>query len=91
MSGGWEIDFPERLAEEFARLSAGERRAVYDLLKRLADEPRGDSSTREPITAAELRRAHSDPAADSGDRVTVLYRIHDKTRRLQLIWFLAGP
>ncbi|WP_433860361.1 hypothetical protein [Streptomyces kronopolitis] len=87
----WGIEFPERLNDEFAHLSAGERRAIYDLLKRIADEPRADSSTREPITAAELRRALTDPAADSGDRVTILYRVHEETMTLQLIWFVAGP
>ncbi|MER6845829.1 type II toxin-antitoxin system RelE family toxin [Streptomyces platensis] len=88
---GWGIEFPERLNDEFAHLSAGERRAIYDLLKQLADEPRAGTSTREPITAAELRRALTSPAADSGDRVTILYRLDDETRTVQLIWFLAGP
>ncbi|EOT04364.1 hypothetical protein [Streptomyces noursei] len=87
---GWSIQFPERLNEEFSHLTAGERRAIYDLFKQLADDPRA-GATREPINAAELRRALTDPATDSGERITVLYRIHDATRQLHLIWFLAGP
>ncbi|MEU6332763.1 hypothetical protein ABZ851_36785 [Streptomyces sp. NPDC047049] len=85
----WNVDFPERLNVEFAHLSAGERRAIYDLIKRLADDPR--HGTEEPISGAELRRAMTDPAADSGDRITVLYRVHDDERRLTLIWIVAGP
>jgi hypothetical protein len=85
----WHIDFPERLNTEFAHLSAGERRVIYNLIKRLADDPY--QGTAEPIADAELRRAMTDPAADSGDRITVLYRIHPDEHRIALVWFLAGP
>lgn len=85
----WSIDFPERLNAEFAHLSPGERHAIYNALKRAADDPR--SGTEEPVKGAEIRRALTDPAADSGDRVTILYRIHEQAHRLELLWFLAGP
>jgi len=85
----WSIDFPERLNEVFAHLSPGERHAIYDALKLLADDPRAGAE--EPVTGAELRRQLTAPAEDSGGRVTILYRIHDDETRLELIWFLAGP
>lgn len=85
----WNIDFPERLNVEFSHLTQGERRAIYDLIKRLADDPR--QGVEEPITGAELRRAMTNPATDSGDRITILYRVHDAEHSISLVWFLAGP
>jgi hypothetical protein len=45
------------------------------VLDRLAVDPRDPSSSTEPITGAELRRIDTEPAADTGDRITLLYRV----------------
>lgn len=87
----WTIAIPERLNAEFAeQLSPGERRAVYLRLQQLTADPR-TGTVPEPVTGAELRRTLTDPAADTGQRVTLLYRLDDATRTLAVIWILTGP
>ncbi len=92
----WNIQIPERLYEEFAHLSPGGRRVLHDVLDRLAADPRDPASTTEPITGAELRRIDSESAADTGDRITLLYRVQDPDSDQQpgtitVIFVLHGP
>ncbi|MER7049905.1 hypothetical protein [Streptomyces jumonjinensis] len=91
----WTVEVPTRLYEEFARLSSGGRRAVHDVLDRLAVEPRDPTSSTEPIEGAELRRIDTEPAKDTGDRITLLYRVHppreDSPGRVEVIFLLFGP
>lgn len=85
----WDVRIPERLNVEIAELRPDTRRVIYGTLKRLADDPRGNSTV-EPIRGAELRRVHTEQD-QSGDRVTILYRVHPDARAVEVIWFLAGP
>ncbi|MHC3394687.1 hypothetical protein ACLQ2E_35300 [Streptomyces lavendulocolor] len=91
----WTVEVPPRLYEEVAHLSPGGRRAVHDVLDALAVDPRDPASSTEPIAGAELRRIDTDPAKDTGDRITVLYRVHrpegDQPGRVEVIFILAGP
>ncbi|MFE9406815.1 hypothetical protein ACFYNY_34470 [Streptomyces sp. NPDC006530] len=91
----WNVQVPSRLYEEFAHLSPGGRRAVHDVLDRLAVDPREPASTTEPVTGAELRRIDTAPAADTGDRITILYRVQDpdsgQPGTVTLIYVLHGP
>jgi len=87
----WHVDVPARLGEEVGRLTPGGRRAVHDALARLAKDPR--TGAEEPVTGAEIRRILTEPAADNGDRITLLYRVHgdEDPRRVEIIFLLAGP
>lgn len=92
----WQVDVPERLFEEFAHLSPGGRRVVHDLLDQLAADPRDPASSTEPIQGAELRRILTDPAPDTGDRITVLYRVTDpegpdQPGRISILYIVSGP
>ncbi|MGW1666195.1 hypothetical protein [Streptomyces microflavus] len=90
----WSVEVPERLYEEFARLSGPGRRAVHEALAQLARDPRDPQSSAEPITGAELRRITTRPTADTGDRITLLYRVHTddaQPGRIEIIYVISGP
>ncbi|MGW1767171.1 hypothetical protein ACWCQL_24270 [Streptomyces sp. NPDC002073] len=91
----WTVEVPPRLYEEVAHLSPGGRRALHDLLDRLTVDPRDPASSTEPIAGAELRRIDTAPATDTGDRITLLYRVHapegDQPGRVEAIFILSGP
>lgn len=91
----WSVDVPPPLYEEFARLSPGDRKAVHDVLDQLAADPRDPASSTEPITGAELRRIDTAPASDTGERITLLYRVQDpegdEPGRVSVIFLLFGP
>lgn len=92
----WLVEVPARLYEEFAHLSPGGRRVVHDVLEQLATDPRDPHSSTEPIQGAELRRIMTAPAPDTGDRITVLYRVTDPdqpgdTGRVTVLYVLSGP
>ncbi|MFJ8166549.1 type II toxin-antitoxin system RelE/ParE family toxin [Streptomyces sp. NPDC096136] len=92
----WTVEVPPRLYEEIAHLSPGSRRALHDTLDSLAADPRDPASTTEPITGAELRRIDTPPVQDTGDRITLLYRVHTPTAdrlggRVEVIFILSGP
>lgn len=92
----WSIEVPPRLYEEFAHLSPGGRRAVHDVLTRLAADPRDPLSSTEPVAGAELRRIMTEPAADTGDRITLLYRVSDPDGpdhpgTVSIIYVISGP
>ncbi|WP_274565111.1 hypothetical protein [Streptomyces spiramyceticus] len=65
------------------------------MLDRLTVEPRDPTSSTEPITGAELRRIDTEAAKDTGDRITILYRVHspegDDPGRVEVIFLLSGP
>ncbi|WP_198359178.1 hypothetical protein [Streptomyces fildesensis] len=86
----WTIDIPERLGEEFAHLTPAGRRAVYDACRQLAQDPT-INATSEPVRGADLRRVTTDPTTGTGDRITLLYRIHHDEGRVELIFLIAGP
>lgn len=92
----WQVEVPERLYPEVAHLSPGGRRAVHDVLDQLAVDPRDPHSSTEPIQGAELRRIMTAPATDTGDRITVLYRVvapegPDQPGRVIVVFILSGP
>lgn len=48
------------------------------------------------VCGAQLRRITTAAAADTGDRITLLYRVHppeegESTGRVEVIFILAGP
>ncbi|MCY0961798.1 hypothetical protein [Streptomyces sp. H27-H5] len=92
----WTVEVPPRLYDEVAHLSAGGRRAVHDALDTLAVDPRDPASSTEPIAGAELRRINTTPTKDTGDRITLLYRVHapeagQPAGRVEVIFILSGP
>lgn len=92
----WTVLVPPRLYEEFAHLSSAGRKAVHDVLALLAEDPRNPATSREPIEGAELRQISTEPTADTGDRITVLYRVHspttpDEPGQVEVIFVLSGP
>ncbi|WP_455361268.1 hypothetical protein [Streptomyces sp. SYSU K21746] len=91
----WTVDVPPRLYEEFARLTPGGRRVVHKVLDQLAQDPRDPRSSTEPIVGAELRRITTTPAPDTGDRITVLYRVQEPPGSgggtVSVIFILSGP
>ncbi|MFF7176817.1 hypothetical protein [Streptomyces pseudovenezuelae] len=92
----WNVEVPERLFAEFAHLSPGGRRAVHKVLEQLATDPRDPASSTEPIKGAELRRILTEPAPDTGDRITVLYRVTDPEGpdlpgRVSVLFIVSGP
>ncbi|MEU5959230.1 hypothetical protein [Streptomyces sp. NPDC047525] len=91
----WNVEVGPQLYDEFAHLSGPGRRAVHDVLDWLALDPRNPSSSREPIAGAELRQISTAPTADTGDRITILYRIHppagDEPGRVEVIFVMSGP
>ncbi|MDL5205361.1 hypothetical protein [Streptomyces sp. ALI-76-A] len=92
----WSVEVPPRLYEEFAHLSAGARRAVHDVLDQLAVDPRDPHSSVEPVRGAELRRIMTQPSPDTGNRISVLYRVHEPLEtgepgRVEVVWILSGP
>ncbi|MFK0294832.1 type II toxin-antitoxin system RelE/ParE family toxin [Streptomyces sp. NPDC090442] len=84
----WTVYLRPHLGEEIASLPPDGRRAVHEALAALAADPRAGIA--EPITAAELRRITTGPTP-TGDRITLLYRVHEDERRLELIWIISGP
>jgi hypothetical protein len=65
-------------------------------LTALAIDPRDPHSTTEPIQGAELRRIMTQPAPDTGDRITVLYRVTDpegpdSPGRVTVLFVISGP
>ncbi|MEU9062415.1 hypothetical protein AB0D13_27000 [Streptomyces sp. NPDC048430] len=91
----WHVDVPERLFEEFAHLSGAGLRAVHELLAQLVTDPRDPASSTEPVAGAELRRITTRPTTDTGDRITLLYRVHapsaDQAGRIEIIFMVSGP
>ncbi|MEU1132611.1 hypothetical protein ABZ383_22580 [Streptomyces sp. NPDC005900] len=90
----WRVVVPPRLYEEFAHLTGPGRKAVHDLLDQLAADPRHGSS-REPIEGAELRQISTAPTRDTGDRIALLYRVHNpppgEAGTVEVIWIMSGP
>ncbi|MFD9850505.1 hypothetical protein [Streptomyces parvus] len=91
----WAVKVPPRLYEEFAQLSGSGRRVVHEVLAQLARDPRDPDTSTEPITGAELRRITTRPTADTGDRITLLYRVHAddpaQPGHVEIIYLISGP
>ncbi|GAA2106009.1 hypothetical protein GCM10009801_82050 [Streptomyces albiaxialis] len=80
---------PSRLGETIADLDPPARRAVHDALATLAEDPRAGAA--EPIRGAEIRRLFTRPTVATGDRITLLYRVHEAEHQVEIIWVIAGP
>lgn len=91
----WQVEVPPRLYEEFAHLTGPGRKAVHQLLDQLAVDPRGPHSSREPVAGAELRQIATPPTTDTGDRIAILYRVHEpapgSAGRVEIIFIMSGP
>lgn len=69
---------------------------MHKVLEQLATDPRNPASSTEPITGAELRRILTDPAPDTGDRITLLYRVTEPEDAGQpgivsVLYIVSGP
>ncbi|GAA0439168.1 hypothetical protein [Streptomyces luteireticuli] len=84
----WQIVMPARLGDEVAHLTPSGRRVVHDALAALALDPHAGAE--EVITGAEVRRYRTRPT-DTGDRISILYRLHADTRSVEIVFLLAGP
>ncbi len=75
-----------------AALRPGELDAVEKLVERLAVHPRlGIPVPGGTDPEVDDYTARTDPAADSGDRVSVVYRYHEAMASVFVTWIIAGP
>ncbi|MFJ5122976.1 hypothetical protein [Kitasatospora sp. NPDC088548] len=73
-------------------LRPGELDAVEKLLERLALYPRlGIPVPGGTDLEVDDYTARTDPAADSGDRISIVYRVHETMRSVFVTWVIAGP
>ncbi|MFG2692478.1 hypothetical protein [Kitasatospora sp. NPDC048407] len=65
---------------------------VEKLIERLAVHPRlGIPVPGGTDPEVDDYTARTDPAADTGDRISVVYRVHDSMRAVFVTWIIAGP
>ncbi len=73
-------------------LRPGELDAVERLVERLAVHPRlGIPVPGGTDLDIDDYTARTDPASDSGDRVSVVYRLHEPMSSVFVTWIVAGP
>ncbi|MFJ4185516.1 hypothetical protein [Kitasatospora sp. NPDC089509] len=74
------------------QLCPGELDAVEKLVERLAVLPRlGIPVPGGTDPEVDDYTARTDPAADSGDRISVVYRYHEAMSSVFVTWIIAGP
>ncbi|MFE2412300.1 hypothetical protein ACFXDE_28530 [Kitasatospora sp. NPDC059408] len=75
-----------------AQLRPGELDAVEKLVERLALYPRlGIPVPGGTDPEVDDYTARTDPAADTGDRISVVYRVHEQMKSVFVTWVIAGP
>jgi hypothetical protein len=75
-----------------AKLSPSELDVVEKLVERLAIHPRlGVPIPGGADPEVDDYTARTEPAADTGDRVSVVYRYHEHMRSVFVTWIIAGP
>ncbi|MFJ7250154.1 hypothetical protein ACIQWA_36720 [Kitasatospora sp. NPDC098652] len=75
-----------------AQLRPGELDAVEKLVERLAIFPRlGIPVPGGTDPEVDDYTARTDPAADTGDRISVVYRVHETMKSVFVTWVIAGP
>ncbi|MFJ2781568.1 hypothetical protein [Kitasatospora sp. NPDC087315] len=75
-----------------AALRPDELDAVEKLVERLAIHPRlGIPVPGGTDPEVDDYTARTDPAADSGDRISVVYRYHEAMASVFVTWIIAGP
>ncbi|MDH6107865.1 hypothetical protein P3T36_006324 [Kitasatospora sp. MAP12-15] len=78
--------------QALAQLRPGELDAVEKLVERLAIHPRlGIPVPGGTDPEVDDYTARTDPAADSGDRISVVYRVHETMASVFVVWIIAGP
>ncbi len=75
-----------------AALRPGELDAVEKLRERLAVHPRlGISVPGGTDPEVDDYTTRTDPAADTGDRISIVYRFHPGMAAIFVTWVIAGP
>ncbi|MFF2123493.1 hypothetical protein ACFVXH_39815 [Kitasatospora sp. NPDC058184] len=75
-----------------AALRPGELDVVEKLVERLAVSPRlGIPVPGGTDPEVDDYTARTDPASDSGDRISVVYRLHEGMSAIFVTWIIAGP
>ena len=75
-----------------ATLRPGELDAVEKLVERLAVHPRlGIPVPGGTDPEIDDYTARTDPASDSGDRISLVYRVHESMASVFVTWIIAGP
>ncbi|MFJ5927631.1 hypothetical protein ACIQF6_34050 [Kitasatospora sp. NPDC092948] len=75
-----------------AALQPGELDAVEKLIERLTVHPRlGIPVPGGTDPEVDDYTARTDPAADTGDRISVVYRYHEAMSSVFVTWIIAGP
>ncbi|RKE02957.1 hypothetical protein [Streptomyces sp. TLI_171] len=78
--------------QALAALQPGELDAVEKLVERLAIHPRlGIPVPGGSDPGIDDYTARTDPAADTGDRISVVYRLHETMGSVFITWVIAGP
>ncbi len=73
-------------------LRPGELDAVEKLVERLAVHPRlGIPVPGGTDPEVDDYTARTDPASDSGDRISIVYRFHPGLAAIFVTWVIAGP
>jgi len=75
-----------------ATLRPGELDAVEKLVERLALYPRlGIPVPGGTDPEVDDYTARTDPASDTGDRISIVYRVHEAMKSVFVTWVIAGP
>ncbi|MFJ5927643.1 hypothetical protein ACIQF6_34110 [Kitasatospora sp. NPDC092948] len=73
-------------------LQPGELDAVEKLIERLTVHPRlGIPVPGGTDPEVDDYTARTDPAADTGDRISLVYRVHSSMAAVFVTWVIAGP
>ncbi|MFD7732185.1 hypothetical protein ACFV6F_17570 [Kitasatospora phosalacinea] len=73
-------------------LQPSELDAVEKLIERLAVHPRlGIPVPGGTDPEVDDYTARTDPAADTGDRISLVYRVHEGMAAIFVTWVIAGP
>ncbi|MEU4301958.1 hypothetical protein [Kitasatospora aureofaciens] len=74
------------------QLRPGELDVVEKLVERLALYPRlGIPVPGGTDPEVDDYTARTDPASDTGDRISVVYRVHEGMKSVFVTWVIAGP
>ncbi|MFF4384480.1 hypothetical protein [Kitasatospora sp. NPDC001547] len=82
----------DAVEQTLAALRPGELDAVEELVERLAVHPRlGIPVPGGTNPEVDDYTARTDPASDTSDRISVVYRLHEGMSAIFVTWVIAGP